>query len=189
MHATRRATTLRRGTDCRTTYMNLDPTCVVFSAVGKMREEANDVGNPIVHVGARPGWIRDDPDDDENYYYPGHDLPDQSSYLLCIAEYLCPQMPSYRGGRCRWPAGSHLGPGASIINLLTDRPNHCFCSSIAPPQWAGASTAPHRIFEQGGCQGDSPDCPPQSHTWSTEESPDTAMCNTSSSLLWVRPEQ
>lgn len=49
-----------------------------LSAVGEVREEAYDICNPIMHVGARLGRIRDNPDDDENYYDPGQDLRYQS---------------------------------------------------------------------------------------------------------------
>jgi len=64
------------------------------SAVGKMREEVYDIHNPIMHVGTRLGRIRDNPDKDNNYYNPGNEIFYQSSYLLCLAEYLFPQMPS-----------------------------------------------------------------------------------------------
>jgi hypothetical protein len=80
-----------------------------------MREEVYDARDPTVYVGTRLGRIRDNPDDDENYYNPGYDLRYQSSYLLCLAKYLflrCPPLPKMTGMAS--PGGSPWGSGASM---------------------------------------------------------------------------
>jgi hypothetical protein len=99
-----------------------------FSAVGKTREEGYDVCNPIMHVGARLGRIRDDPDNDENYCSPSQYLRYQSFSPPPSGEYLCLQMPSLAEVTGMASLRVPTWPGASIIGLLADRPGHCFCS-------------------------------------------------------------
>ena len=113
-----------------------------------------------MHVGARLGRIRDDPDNDENYCSPGQDLRYQSFSPPPSREYLCLQMPSL--AEVTGMAGLRVlrGPGYQPlfgcwrVDLAT-----ASARSIAPPWWADASADLHRIFGQRGCQGGSPDGP------------------------------
>ena len=80
--------------------MNPDVIVMFLSAVGKTREEGYDVCNPIMHVGARLGRIRDDPDNDENYCRPGQDLRYQSFSPPPSGEYLCLLLANISASRC-----------------------------------------------------------------------------------------
>lgn len=55
----------------------------VTSAVGETRKEAYYVRDPSVHVRASPGWIGDDPDDDQDTHDPAHDLSYQGVTSHC----------------------------------------------------------------------------------------------------------
>ena len=144
----------------RTDYMNPDVIVMFLSAVGKTSEEGYDVCNPIMHVGARLGRIRDDPDNDENYCSPGQDLRYQSFSPPPSGEYLCLQMPSLAEVTGMASLRVLRGPGYQPlfgcwrVDLAT-----ASARSIAPPWWADASADLHRIFGQRGCQGGSPDGP------------------------------
>lgn len=92
-----------------------EPGCdIPDSAAGKMREEVYDVLNPAVHLGARLGRIRDDPDDDENNYHPGQDLAYQGPLPPLYDEISLPQMPSLAEVTSTVSLSSQVKPGVSV---------------------------------------------------------------------------
>jgi len=98
-------------------------------AAGKVREETYNICSPAVHVSTRAGRIRDDPDDDENYYRPAHYFSYQAFYLLYGRKLSFSWCPPRQSDRCGWLVTYCVEPGFNVIELLADRHSHCFCSA------------------------------------------------------------